>query len=116
MKLEAGKRYVMRNGLITGALIKVSSKNYPFFCKVHDKCWKEDGSFMDLGVHDPEDIVGEYAEHYAPNEAPQLTMRDQFAMAALTGLIARAGEYASTDAFVSSAYKFADAMMKAREK
>ena len=46
------------------------------------------------------------------------TLRDQFAMAALTGLLANSapGEsYATLEAPVEWSYKYADAMMKARE-
>ena len=41
------------------------------------------------------------------------TLRDQFAMAALTGMLMRSVGYEET---AEKAYKFADAMMKAREE
>jgi len=41
-----------------------------------------------------------------------ITIRDQFAMAALTGYLA--GEYATPDDAAEMSYKYADAMLKAR--
>lgn len=46
------------------------------------------------------------------------TLRDQFAMAALTGMLAatRETEYVSWDTMASAAYRAADAMLAAREE
>ena len=44
----------------------------------------------------------------------QVTMRDQFAMAALTGLISRAPDFMFPD-LSQKAYRFADAMLEARK-
>ena len=43
-----------------------------------------------------------------------VTMRDQFAMAALTGLISRASDFMFPD-LSQKAYRFADAMIEARK-
>ena len=43
------------------------------------------------------------------------TLRDQFAMAALTGLLANAGWNAERQLIAQSAYEFADAVVLARE-
>lgn len=48
-------------------------------------------------------------------EETHLKLRDQFAMAALTGLMVGVSIYNST-AMAESAYKLADAMLKEREK
>ena len=44
-----------------------------------------------------------------------LTLRDQFAMAALTGLISRARDFMFSD-LSQKAYRFADAMLDARQE
>jgi hypothetical protein len=44
-----------------------------------------------------------------------VTMRDQFAMAALTGLISRAHDFMFPD-LSQKAYRFADAMLEARKE
>jgi hypothetical protein len=44
-----------------------------------------------------------------------VTMRDQFAMAALTGLISRAPDFMFPD-LSQKAYRFADAMLEARKE
>lgn len=46
---------------------------------------------------------------------PVITLRDQFAMATLTGLITKHGDEGSKAAAEIS-YRYADAMMKAREE
>ena len=43
------------------------------------------------------------------------TLRDQFAMAALTGLISRASDFMFPD-LSQKAYRFADAMLEARKE
>jgi hypothetical protein len=45
----------------------------------------------------------------------QKTLRDEFAMAALTGMVAYSGYGNFTD-FASISFKYADAMMEEREK
>ena len=45
----------------------------------------------------------------------QTTLRDQFAMAALTGLISRARDFMFPD-LSQKAYRFADAMLEARKE
>ena len=46
------------------------------------------------------------------NASSYISVRDQFAMAALTGMLMRSVGYEET---AEKAYKFADAMIKARE-
>ncbi|WP_312126514.1 hypothetical protein [Brevundimonas sp.] len=43
------------------------------------------------------------------------TLRDRFAMAALTGLLAAHSHRVSTGEWAKAAYRFADAMMEARK-
>ena len=57
------------------------------------------------------------ATHSPAPSPPYLTLRDQFAMAALTGLIAYPRDCAGGNtplAFGKRAYEYADAMLKAR--
>lgn len=56
----------------------------------------------------------EQVERLKGNRKENPTLRDQFAMAALTGLLAY-GEKFDVSAY-DDAYAFADSMMKAREK
>lgn len=68
MKLELGKRYVMRNGEVTeGLLHNVNSKSYPFWCQFVDCSWTTEGVEW-LGVKGPFDIVAEYKEPEANSE------------------------------------------------
>jgi hypothetical protein len=49
----------------------------------------------------------------------QKTLRDEFAMAALTGMVAYSGletSYGNFTDFASISFKYADAMMEEREK
>ena len=118
MKLEAGKRYVMRNGGVTGSLSQdVSGVSiFEFYCTECGKYWTKSGSIGGANTPIDSDIVAEYVEPQESNEAPQLTLRDQFAMAALTGFIASADETMKPEAYAIAAYMAADAMMKARKK
>jgi hypothetical protein len=63
-------------------------------------------------------IVDQRVLKYIEHELPDL--RDQFAMAAITGILAgkwgQMPQYKPEEAFADFAYKMADAMMKRREK
>ena len=52
---------------------------------------------------------------WVPTYVEQPTLRDQFAMAALTGLISRAPDFMIPD-LSQKAYRFADAMLEARKE
>ena len=61
-------------------------------------------------IHTPEGFIPQ-----APPGPPYLTLRDQFAMAALTGVLANPeNDSFEHEAFAIEAYRYADAMMKAR--
>ena len=51
--------------------------------------------------------------HFIKTIVEQVTLRDQFAMAALTGLLASCKTH-RVDTYVRDAYQMADAMMEAR--
>ena len=52
--------------------------------------------------------------HATRSDSKAPTLRDQFAMAALTGLVF--GRKDNVNTFAEEAYKIADAMLKAREE
>jgi hypothetical protein len=71
LKLEVGKRYVLRNGGIVGPLHNYNHDFYPFKCQTSNLIWMRNGDFVYRGGHHPKDIVAEYVEPAAA--APQLT-------------------------------------------
>lgn len=60
MKLEVGKRYVMRNGEVTGAL--ECCENLSGWFKDSRNTWREDGLWSSADVTGAYDIVAEYVE------------------------------------------------------
>lgn len=60
MKLEVGKRYVMRNGYITNAMQETGEENYAF--KDGTLSWKASGEYSTTGAVSHLDIVAEYVE------------------------------------------------------
>jgi hypothetical protein len=61
-------------------------------------------------IHTPDGFIPQ-----APPGPPYLTLRDQFAMAALSGVLANPeNDSFEHEAFAIEAYRYADAMMKAR--
>lgn len=58
--------------------------------------------------------IAQAAEQAAASEAERMRLRDQFAAAALTGLLASAPEEYSADGLAEEAYAHADAMLAAR--
>lgn len=60
--------------------------------------------------------MSEYAEYSKLlREKERMELRDQFATAALTGLLARNGVYEVIEDVVIDSYRIADAMIKERE-
>jgi hypothetical protein len=128
MKIEAGKYYLTRRGLIVGPLTRVSWCDRTFAAS--DITWKENGSYVQNITHTLDLISEVYVsdtppgltattitnQSYAMPEAK--TLRDEFAMAALTGLLANAVDDGSMGAedWASDAYLFADKMLEARKK
>ncbi len=57
-------------------------------------------------------------ENWLVDQKDKLTIRDQFAMVALTGLLAdcQNWDYDKAPDFAKGAYAFADAMLEARKK
>lgn len=69
MKLEVGKRYVQRDGTVTGELVESGSPHYPFKCQELDRAWEKDGTWLE-GFVSLQDIVAEYKEPM-PNQEEQ---------------------------------------------
>lgn len=61
VKLEVGKRYVRRDGKITGELVGEDNKWFPFRDTTHQCCYHIDGSFDD-GEETSIDLISEYKE------------------------------------------------------
>jgi len=68
-----------------------------------------------IGVAHIKDVLDSYniTNHAIPKMLDRATLRDQFAMAALTGLLASCKTH-RVDIYVRDAYQMADAMMEAR--
>lgn len=111
MKLQLGKRYVRRDGKVTGPLESVGLETYPFFDQLRGLSYTESGSYYAVG-EDDYDLVSEYIEPEAvkvtddggpaypsgksenpgfENSHPLyegMTLRDWFAGMALQGMLA----------------------------
>lgn len=76
MKLEHGKRYVMRNGDITPPVCDMRRHGYgagqPFCAHMNDirRHWTESGFFWIAGDESAFDIVAEYVEPQPPKWVP----------------------------------------------
>lgn len=75
MKLEYGKRYVMRNGKITGPVKRTGNPEYPFTAEnlnYMPVTWTEYGrQGIDPSVDSCADIVSEYCESVCEEPAPE---------------------------------------------
>lgn len=72
MKLEVGKRYLTRDGRVTGPLQCRPSKKYPFMIENKDGfwAWMSDGSYFSADTPHCRDLVAEApAPDLAPGEA-----------------------------------------------
>ena len=138
MKIREGKYYRTRGGAVVGPMLKkIAPSKYPWFAGDQEFSfleWRPNGrylyykpDFMDLisevYVSDtpPADGASKFTDcaigTYAP--APETkTLRNEFAMAALIGLLAAGGDLADCgrDEIAAEAWRQADAMMKARKK
>jgi hypothetical protein len=119
MKIEAGRFYRARNGIIYGPIIRVSGKvRLPFRVENVALDWREDGFFQSDRLESEHDLISEvYVSDTPPADTPApevKNLRDEFAMAALQGLLA--GKYDLDRGLSQYAYEYADAMMEARKK
>ena len=85
MKIEAGRFYRARNGIIYGPMIRVPGKlRLPFRVENVALDWREDGFFQSDRLESEHDLISEVyvsdtppAEALAPKAKP---LRDEFAM------------------------------------
>ena len=67
MKLEYGKRYVRRDGEVTGPLQKNPSRDYPFNDDANANSYSKTGDYnLDDGEDCPFDLVSEYETPVPP--------------------------------------------------
>ena len=140
MKIEAGKYYRTRDGDVVGPMAQGNDKRYPWMILsgiVNSLQWNHDGDYSYVGEHSLDLVSEVYVSDTPPADALTLpsamlkpqdwrrlkpiepspetkTLRDEFAMAALTGMITADHEF--TDRIAEEAYEIADAMMEARKK
>lgn len=67
--LEVGKRYVLRDGRVTGPLEGTSNADYPLWCNELATSWTRSGAYSIGFDREPQDIVAEYIE--PPASPPQ---------------------------------------------
>ena len=120
MQIREGAYYRTRGGDVVGPMQRnKSDRIYPWF--VLSDLWTSDGRFNHLAHCSVGDLITEvYVSDTPPAEAPALetkTLRDEFAMAALQGLMANPDNPPDTRReWAEEAYLYADAMMEARKK
>ena len=121
MKIKEGKYYRTRGGDVVGPMRKeetysLTANSYPWVT-TQRYSWTIGGSFS-AHSDGPLDLISEvYVSDTPPADAPApeaKTLRDEFAMAALQGMLARESDLARNVA--RYAYEYADAMMEARKK
>lgn len=132
MKIEAGKYYRTRGGHVVGPIETTENFGpYTFWVGMdEDFCWTPDGAYGNK-PHDNDLISEVYVSDTPPADgantfrnctvgtyAPEAkTLRDEFAMAALTGMMAdHTAPNKPPEFFADLAYKYANAMMEARKK
>lgn len=84
MKLELGKRYVRRDGVITGRLRNSGCVTFPFDDPFAENAYREDGSY-DRDENE-EDLISEYIEPEVVKDEVK-TLRDEVVMAVLPSII-----------------------------
>lgn len=117
LKLEVGKRYVRRNGEVSGVIDRGGSSIYPFYDPSARETYNEDGRYYSKEKSE-RDFISEYIEPQAEPVTEDLTrLRDEFAMAALTAslpLYRNGGGESDQKELAESCYGYADAMLAAR--
>jgi hypothetical protein len=124
MKIEAGKYSRTRGGDVVGPMRL--RKDQSWYSCYHQ--WNEDGGIFSSGAEHGLDLISEVyvsdtppgltattITNGLPHSMPETkTLRDEYAIAALTGMITADHEF--TDRIAEETYEIADAMMEARKK
>ena len=129
MKIREGAYYRTRNGGVVGPL-KLTDRSQRYTWAFLTDLWTPEGEYA-IGEENPFDLISEvYVSDTPPCEGVNLpatdgpdssfwetkTLRDEFAMVALTGFAANPNNAAGTEESAQWAYRYADAMMEARRK
>ena len=124
MKIEAGKYYLTRNGRVIGPMREIVSRiaeKWKFWAIGFNDgapCWTDEGRWSDVEDMHEMDLISEvYVSDTPPADTPApevKSLRDEFAMAALQGMLA--SEAAFDRNMAEYAYEYADAMMEERKK
>ncbi len=116
MKIREGAYYRTRGGDVVGPMRL--RKDQSWYSCYHQ--WNEDGSIFSSGAEHGLDLISEvYVSDTPPADAPaqdRKTLRDEFAIAALSVVWESSQTHRSQSTLASQAYAFADAMMEARKK
>jgi hypothetical protein len=119
MQIREGAYYRTRGGDVVGPMRKSNDlieTDYPWISLY--ECWTEAGKMNTADDESEADLISEvYVSDTPPANAPApgyKTLRDEFAMAALQGMLARESDLARNVA--RYAYEYADAMMEVRKK
>jgi hypothetical protein len=117
MKIREGAYYRTRGGDVVGPMWRdEADMQYPWFS--FEGTWTDTGLINVNVIGCDGDLISEvYVSDTPPADAPApeaKTLRDEFAMAALTGMLAREDYYARHVA--RDAYEYAYEMMEARKK
>jgi hypothetical protein len=121
MQIREGAYYRTRGGDVVGPMKQTGDQRYPWtaFSEIVGDLlrWTPEGDYS-YAAENPHDLISEvYVSDTPPTNAPApeaKTLRDEFAIAALTGMIAADHEF--TDRIAEETYEIADAMMEARNK
>lgn len=73
MKIEAGKKYVLRNGVVVGPLVATGDTQFPFAAEdAHGRVrdWRGDGRYAENGAVHSRDIIAEYPDPRLPSNSP----------------------------------------------
>jgi hypothetical protein len=89
LKLEVGKRYVRRDGVVTEPLRAGKSLSYPFFNPASSEMYTDTGSYINETTSSPKDLVSEYVEQQQQKSQGQAI--DEQTVAAFNELV-RAGK------------------------
>lgn len=118
MKLQLGKRYIGRNGLVTGPLENSGSEEYPFRDAESGRTYTGFGCYFTGNEKSDRDLISEYIEEAVGKDDEEAeNLWDKYAMAALAAMNYDWFESSSriTD-MVSEAATLADAMLAARKE
>jgi len=116
IKLESGKRYVRRDGKVSGPLAIAHNDEYPFVDEVHDEDYMADGSYIMTSLERPEDLVEEATEQ---KDTLREQRRYEIAKVVLTALISSesvADGYYPTSSAAARVVELADALLAELEK